>query len=315
MGAFCAPPIPAHPPSFLHRQESSHNCHPLISVEITKKYAIIPHTMTKNKKSPPTQGMSDEERFQRLYDLLERGSQQRDEDIKRAAQERAEDRKRAEEARAEDRKRAEEDRKRADQEREEDRKRAEEAREEDRKRADQAREKDRKEFAERMAEIDRRLDKTAKQIGDYSRNEGELLELECKAALLEMGKLDGVTLDDVIHRRYNSSKNEGVEVDLIGINGKVVFPMEVKRTLSAADVRRFVEVRVGRFEQAFPQYAQGKEVRPVIIYAMPRSGEEEENPVEVALELGVIVLRSTGKNKLTLVTDASQVTDHQREED
>ena len=278
--------------------------------------------MTKNKKSPPAQGMSDEERFQRLYDLLERGSQQRDEDnkriaqqrdednkriaqqrdedIKRAAQERAEDRKRAEEARAEDRKRAEEYRKRA---------------EEDIKRADQAREKDRKESAERMAEIDRRLNKTAKQIGDYSRNEGELLELECKAALLEMGKLDGVTLDDVIHRRYNSSKYEGVEVDLIGINGKVVFPMEVKRTLSAADVRRFVEVRVGRFEEVFPQYAQGKEVRPVIIYAMPRSGEEEENPVEVALELGVIVLRSTGKNKLTLVTDASQVTNHQREED
>ena len=279
--------------------------------------AIIPPTMTKKSTPQPAH-----ELFVEFDKRMNRLAQQAEDDRKRAAQERAEDRKRAAEERkraAEDRKRAaqqrDEDNKRIAQEREEDRKRADQAREEDRKRADQAREKDRKESAERMAEIDRRLNKTAKQIGDYSNNEGELLELECKAALLEMGKLDGVTLDDVIHRRYNSSKYEGVEVDLIGINGKVVFPIEVKRTMSAADVRRFVEVRVGRFEEAFPQYAQGKEVRPVIIYAMPRSGEEEENPVEVALELGVIVLRSTGKNKLTLVTDASQVTTNQREED
>ena len=41
-----------------------------------------------------------------------------------------------------------------------------------------------------MARVDRNLDKAAEFTGDYSSNKGELLELECKAALLEMGKLE-----------------------------------------------------------------------------------------------------------------------------
>ena len=233
--------------------------------------------MSKDKKSPPAQGMSDEERFQRIYDILERGSQQRDEDIKRAAQERAEDRKR---------------------ERERDEKAA----------------KVREEYERRLAKTEALVDKNAKYIGTHANNEGELLEIECRVKLMKMGKLNGVTLDAIIHGSIHAPKYGGVEVDLVGLNGKVVFPMEVKRTMSPDDVRRFAGVRVERFKKAFP-YAKGREVRPVVIFGAPRSGKSKEDPVQVALELGLIVMQTIGENQLTPITDPSQVVKRQHKED
>ena len=238
--------------------------------------------MTKNKKSPPAQGMSDEERFQRIYDLLERGSQQRDEDNKRIAQQRDEDIKRAAQERAEDRKRAA---------------------------------KVREEYEQRLARTEALVDKNAKYIGTHANNEGELLEGACKVALKKMGNIGGVTLEDI---QGMQSAKHGVEVDIIGINGKVVFPVEVKRTLSPEDVRHFADVRVERFKKAY-EPAKGKEVRPVIIFGLSRPGKDadgkKEDPVQVALELGLIVMQVINENQLTPITDPSQVVKRQHKED
>ena len=175
----------------------------------------------------------------------------------------------------------------------------------------------------RAAELDKRADKALaasenalkvaeknnKYIGDHSRNEGALLETECYNTLKKSREINGIKLDDFHWGR--KSAIYAVEVDIIGFNGKVVMPIEVKRTLSPADVRRFAEVRVGRFEKAFPQYAAGKQTIPVIIFAMPRSGVDAdgklEDPVQLALDLGLTVLQSTGENQLSPITDPDQV--------
>ena len=147
-------------------------------------------------------------------------------------------------------------------------------------------------------------EKNNKYIGDHSRNEGALLETECYNTLKKSREINGIKLDDFHWGR--KSAVYAVEVDIIGFNGKVVMPIEVKRTLSADDVRRFAEVRVGRFEKAFPQYAAGKQTIPVIIFAMPRTGEDED-PVKLALKLGLTVLQSVGENQLSPITDPDQV--------
>ena len=175
----------------------------------------------------------------------------------------------------------------------------------------------------RAAELDKRADKALaasenalkvaeknnKYIGDHSRNEGALLETECYNTLKKSREINGIKLDDFHWGR--KSAVYAVEVDIIGFNGKVVMPIEVKRTLSADDVRRFAEVRVGRFKKAFPQYAAGKQTIPVIIFAMPRTGVDAdgkpEDPVQLALDLGLTVLQSTGKNQLSPITDPDQV--------
>ena len=232
----------------------------------------------------------------RLVRLAEQFAEER-------AKERAEDRKRAAKERAEDRKRAAK-------EREEDRKRAAKERAEDRKHAAKVRE----EYERRLAKTEALVDKNAKYIGTHANNEGELLEIECRVKLMKMGKLNGVTLDAIIHGSIHAPKYGGVEVDLVGLNGKVVFPMEVKRTMSPDDVRRFADVRVERFKKAFP-YAKGREVRPVVIFGAPRSGKSKEDPVQVALELGLIVMQTIGENQLTPITDPSQVVKRQHKED
>ena len=163
-----------------------------------------------------------------------------------------------------------------------------------------------------MAEIRQGIKETRKLIGDHTNNEGELLETICKVALAKMGEIDGVPLDDV---QGMKSDKHGVEVDVVGVNGKVLFPVEVKRTMSPEDVRHFVEVRVERFKKAF---VKDKEVRPVIIFGLPRSGKgangKKEDPVQVALELGLIVMQSIGENKLATITDPSQVVKRQHKD-
>ena len=147
-------------------------------------------------------------------------------------------------------------------------------------------------------------EKNNEYFGNHVRNEGELLEMQCYNTLKKSREINGIKLDDFHWGR--KSARYAVEVDIIGFNGKVVMPIEVKRTLSADDVRRFAEVRVGRFEKAFPQYAAGKQTIPVIIFAMSRTGEDED-PVKLALELGLTVLQSVGENQLSPITDPAQV--------
>ena len=147
-------------------------------------------------------------------------------------------------------------------------------------------------------------EKNNKYIGDHSRNEGELLEMECYNTLVKTKEINGVKLDGF--QLGNKNPEHGVEIDIIGFNGKVTMPIEVKRTLSADDVRRFVDVRLDRFPKAFPQYANDKAIKPVIIFAMPRTGEDED-PVKLALKLGLTVLQSIGENQLSPITTPDQV--------
>ena len=147
-------------------------------------------------------------------------------------------------------------------------------------------------------------------IGAHANGEGEILEIECYDALWKMRKLNGVKLDGL--RLGVNDPHYGVEIDLVGVNGKFTFPMEVKRTLYPEDVRRFKEVQVERFKKAYPELALDKQVTPVVIFALrkkvknPADGKKED-PVQLALNAGMIVLQSTGKNQLSPITAPSAV--------
>ena len=153
-------------------------------------------------------------------------------------------------------------------------------------------------------------EKNNRYIGAHANGEGEILEIECYDALWKMRKLNGVKLDGL--RLGVNDPHYGVEIDLVGVNGKFTFPMEVKRTLYPEDVRRFKEVQVERFKKAYPELALDKQVTPVVIFALrkkvknPADGKKED-PVQLALNAGMIVLQSTGKNQLSPITTPSAV--------
>ena len=167
-----------------------------------------------------------------------------------------------------------------------------------------------------MARVDRNLDKAAEFIGGYDNDEEESLETICRKALKKMGEIGGVPLDD-IQGLYSLKYRVGMDIIGINVNGKIFFPVEVQDTLSPDDVRRF-DVRVERFKKAY-EPAKGKEVRPVIIFGLSRPGKDadgkKEDPVQVALELGLIVMQVINENQLTPITDPSQVVKRQHKED
>ena len=236
-------------------------------------------------------------------------------------------------ARAEENKRrAEEDKRRA----EEDKRRAKE---------DKRRAKERAEVKKEMAELrahirkvsahaDRAIaagdravaagdkalkvaEKNNQYISGHANGEGEILEIECYNALWKMRKLNGVKLDGL--RLGVNDPHYGVEIDLVGVNGKFTFPMEVKRTLEPSDVRRFNEVQVERFKKAYPELAVDKQVTPVVIFALRKKRKnakgEKEDPVQLALDAGMVVLQSTGENQLSPVTDPEQVVTRTHKDD
>ena len=165
-----------------------------------------------------------------------------------------------------------------------------------------------------MARVDRNLDKAAEFTGGYDNDEEGSLETTCRKALKKMGNIGGVTLDD-IQGLYSHKYMVGMDIIGINVNGKIFFPVEVTHTLSPDDVCRF-GVRVEHFTKAF---AEGWEVRPVIIFGLSRPGKDadgkKEDPVQVALELGLIVMQVINENQLTPITDPSQVVKRQHKED
>ena len=163
-------------------------------------------------------------------------------------------------------------------------------------------------IAERADEALKVAQENNKYIGTHANGEAEMLEIECYNTLLKMGEINGVKLERL--RLGMKDPQYGVEIDLVGINGKATFPMEVKRTLYPEDVLRFKEVQVERFKEAYPEYALNKQVTPVIIFALRKQKNnkgKKEDPVQLALKAGMIVLQSTGENQLSPITAPAQV--------
>ena len=213
---------------------------------------------------------------------------------------------RAAEAAAEAKKRAEEAEKRAA----EAEKRAEERAAEEKERAQKVAEEV-AEMREMQRKTDKQLAKTDKIVGNFTRGEGEILEVACVAALRARGEIGGIKLDRVYPRIKGVVR--GMEVDGIGVNGKVVIPVEVKRTLRPEHVHNIVGGRIDRFPEEFPDFAQGKDkVIGAIIFALRVKEENDkgelEDPVELALKAGLLVMQSVSANKLKPVNSLEDVT-------
>ena len=162
---------------------------------------------------------------------------------------------------------------------------------------------------EQLRETDKQLKKTGKQLGDFVRSTGEVLEVECLTALEKMDKIGGIKIDDFQPNAKFIKK--GMEVDIVGYNGKVVMPIEVKRTLRPGHIHKFVKERVDRFKREFASYAQGRDVHGAVVFTMRakelNADNELEDPVKLALDAGLIVLQSISANNLKPIHSVDDV--------
>ena len=166
--------------------------------------------------------------------------------------------------------------------------------------------KEEKQRAERNRELDRRIATIGDRLGGLANAEGDIFEHECYEAVDKAKALGDVHFDFV-----RANVTNGYEYDVVGVNKKVVVPMEAKQTLRARDVRKFAKTRLREFPRLLPEYAEGRKVTGAMIFrrapieTLP--GGDKEDPIEVAMELGLMVVQAFGKNRLEVVTSASKV--------
>ena len=152
----------------------------------------------------------------------------------------------------------------------------------DAREADAAYRKAREEDAKVSTELKKTLKNVSKQWGDFGRGEGEIIEEEFRRALCEKKSIGDFkeleVLEDSIKDRF--------EYDLVGFNSQVVFVGEVKRQLTARDVRNFADKRLPYFKEDFPKYSRRRKV-----YGMVGGLRVNEDVANIAKACNFVVLR------------------------
>ena len=138
--------------------------------------------------------------------------------------------------------------------------RAEEAKwKEEAKQREKQEAKWREQAAKDTADLRKTVKETSKAWGDFGRSEGEMVEEEFVSALREKKAIGDFKLREVLSRLKNR-----YEYDLVCINGRAVFVGEVKRQLTARDVRDFADNRLPHFAEDFPAHARRRKVHGMV---------------------------------------------------
>ena len=127
------------------------------------------------------------------------------------------------------------------------------------RRYEAAYQKARKEDAKASADLRKTVKETAKVWDDLGLSEGDAVEEEFVSALREKKAIGDFKLREVLSRLKNR-----YEYDLVCINGRAVFVGEVKRQLTARDVRDFADNRLPHFAEDFPAHARRRKVHGMV---------------------------------------------------
>ncbi len=106
---------------------------------------------------------------------------------------------------------------------------------------------------EQMRRTDAKLDRVGKQLADQGLVQGEVAEELFYRNLRSVFRKRKVRFEKV--RRNVKKKGEG-EFDIVAVDGGRVLVVEVKNKLEKRMVDEFVEERLPRFKELFPEYAR-----------------------------------------------------------
>jgi len=106
---------------------------------------------------------------------------------------------------------------------------------------------------EQMRRTDAKLDRIGKQLADLGLVQGEVAEELFYRNLRSLFRKRKVTFEKV--RRNVKKKGKG-EYDIVAVDEGRVLVVEVKNKLEKRMVNEFIEERLPRFKELFPEYAQ-----------------------------------------------------------
>jgi len=157
-----------------------------------------------------------------------------------------------------------------------------------------------KETDERIARLQREtqkeIDTVAKQLGGVTESLGRFSEEGVLAAVKRLFDKRGIPLDHFYRNLTGPLNGETMETDVIGVGPKHAVLIEVKLRLRQADVKKFLEKKLPRFFEFFPNLK-----RPVL-YGGVAGMSIDEDADRFAYKQGLFVIAQSGEN-LRIIND------------
>jgi hypothetical protein len=157
-----------------------------------------------------------------------------------------------------------------------------------------------KETDERIARLQREtqkeIDNVAKQLGGVTESLGRFSEEGVLAAVKRLFDKRDIPLDHFYRNLTGPLNGETMETDIIGVGPKHAMLVEVKLRLRQADIKKFLEKKLPRFFEFFPN------LRRPILYGGVAGMSIDEDADRFAYKHGLFVITQSGEN-LRLVND------------
>ncbi|MDE0192917.1 MAG: hypothetical protein OXQ90_16305 [Gammaproteobacteria bacterium] len=139
-----------------------------------------------------------------------------------------------------------------------------------------------------LAKTDAKLDRLAEMYGGVGNNQGAVAEEFYYNSLKADPVLGGVRFDFIDKNLTRSHAGLEDEFDLLLVNGRTVFVVEVKYKAHERDLQRLLDDKATNFRRLFPEYAD-REQRLVLA-----AFHVHEELKRAALDRGVTVLQRKG---------------------
>jgi len=106
---------------------------------------------------------------------------------------------------------------------------------------------------EQSQKTDRQIQSVNEQIGKLGNQLGEFAEWQVRPAALRLFQERGIAVRELSANISVQDGNEGIEIDLLVVNGSEAIAIEVKSKLSQADVDEHIE-RLSKIKRFMPRY-------------------------------------------------------------
>jgi hypothetical protein len=149
------------------------------------------------------------------------------------------------------------------------------------------------EAAQENRRVNRQLSQQIGELGGaWGRFVEDLVAPACERLFVERG----IPVDQVSQRVKRRRQGDTLEIDVLVVNQGHVLAVEVKSSLSVADVKEFV-TDLGRFRQFFPEYTQ------IELYGAVAGIGIESGADRYAYRQGLFVLAQSGDGVVILNDD------------
>jgi len=105
-----------------------------------------------------------------------------------------------------------------------------------------------------MRETDQKIKEVSRIVGNLGNRLGEFVEHMVAPSVLRLFQERGIEVHQIFPNAKATRGNEGIEVDILAVNGHELVATECKSKMSTEDVDRHIE-RLQKIKRMFPQWA------------------------------------------------------------